>query len=246
MQAPAAGPHQWGEDGMQQGRKIEIETRDGRALPADLIAKPGPKAPVVVMIPPIFGLGEGERAIAWDYADAGFPVLVPDLFFRTVPGPLGREGADRDKAYARNAGFAVEQGVSDLADAVAHARKLPEGNGRVAVFGYCFGGRFTFLAVARGFADGGVTFHGTNIGAHLAEAANLRAPLQIHVGDSDSSIPMDEVERTRQALAGNPQAAVQVYAGAVHGFTGKGRPSFHEAADSGSREGALRLLRSLA
>lgn len=231
---------------MQNERHLEIPTRDGRKLPAALIARPGTKAPGVVMIPPIFGLGEGERAIARDYADAGFPVLAPDMFFRTVPGALGREGADRDKAFARNQGFAVEQGVSDLADAVAALRKLPECNGRVVVFGYCFGGRLAYLAVARGFADGAVTFHGSKIGLHLDEAANARAPLQIHVGDSDTSIPMEEIERTRTALAGNPHASVHVYAGAVHGFTGKGRPSFHEAADTGSRAGALRLLRSLA
>ena len=97
---------------MQRGRNLEIKTRDGRKLPAELIAKPGAKAPGVVMIPPIFGLGDGERAIAWDYAEAGFPVLVPDMFFRTVPGALAREGADRDKAQARYAEFAVEQGVS--------------------------------------------------------------------------------------------------------------------------------------
>jgi carboxymethylenebutenolidase len=231
---------------MERGRPLEIATRDGRKLPAELIAKPGAQAPGVVMIPPIFGLSDGERAIAWDYANAGFPVLVPDLFFRTVPGPLGREGAERDKAQARYADFAVEQGVSDLADAVAYLRKLPECNGRAVVFGYCFGGRYAYLAAARGFADGGVSFHGTKIGLDLDEAKNVRAPLQIHVGDSDASVPMEEVERTKQALAGNKQASVHVYAGAVHGFTGKGRPAFHELADTSSREGALELLRSLA
>ncbi len=230
---------------MQKGRNLEIPMRDGRKLPAELIAKPGAKAPGVVIIPPIFGLGEGERAIAWDYANEGFPVLAPDMFFRTVPGALGREGADRDKAYARNGAFALEQGVSDLADAVAALRKLPECNGRVVVLGYCFGGRLAYLAVTRGIADGAVAFHGTKIGLHLNEVPNVRAPLQIHVGDVDASIPMEEVERTKKALAGNPQASVHVYGGAVHGFTGKGRPSFHEAADTGSRAGALKLLRSL-
>jgi carboxymethylenebutenolidase len=220
--------------------------RDGRKMPVVLFAKPGAKAPGVVMIPPIFGLGEGEKAIAWDYANAGYPVLVPDMFFRTVPGPLGREGADRDKAQARYADFAVEQGVSDLADVVSIMRKQPECNGKVVVFGYCFGGRYAYLAVARGIADGGVSFHGTKIGLNLAEAGHVRAPLQIHVGDSDPSVPMEEVERIKQALAGNKYASVQIYPGAVHGFTGKGRPAFHELADRSSRDGALKLLRSLA
>jgi carboxymethylenebutenolidase len=231
---------------MERGRQIGIATRDGRKLPAELIAKFGAKAPGIVMIPPIFGLSDGERAIAWDYANAGFPVLVLDLFFRTIPGPLGREGADRDKAQERYAKFEVEQGVSDLADAVAALRKMPECNGKVIVCGYCFGGRYAYLAVTRGIADAGVSFHGTKIGLDLDEAAHVRVPLQIHVGDKDPSVPMAEVERTRKALAGNSLASVHIYAGAVHGFTGKDRPSFHEAADTGSREGALKLLRALA
>src|SRR5262245_13301483 len=131
---------------VQTGRKLEIKTQDGRKLPSELIAKPGAAAPGVIMIPPIFGLGDEERAIAWDYANAGYPVLAPDLFFRTVPGPLGREGADREKALARYSGFEVDQGVSDLADAVAALRKLAECNGKVVVFGYCFGGRYAYLA----------------------------------------------------------------------------------------------------
>ncbi len=231
---------------MERGRPIGIATRDGGKLPAELIATFGTKAPGVVMIPPIYGLSDDERAIAWDYVNAGFPVLAIDLFFRTLPGPLGREGADRDKAKARFAAFEVEQGVSDLADAVAALRKMPECNGKVIVCGYCFGGRYAYLSVSRGIADAAVSFHGARIGLDLDEAANVRVPLEIHVGDQDPSVPMDEVERTRQALAGNALAAVHIYAGAVHGFTGKGRPSFHEAADTGSRNGALKLLRALA
>ena len=230
---------------MQRGRNFDIAMRDGRKLPVELIAKPGARAPGVVMIPPIFGLGDDERAIAWDYANEGYPVLVPDLFFRLLPGPLGREGADRDKAQERNKNFAVEQGMSDLADAVAAFRKLPESNGKAIVCGYCFGGRYAFLGVARGIIDGAVSFHGSKIGLSLNEAVNVRSPLQIHVGDKDASIPMEEVERTKAALAGNPLASVHIYAGATHGFTGKGRPSFHEIADSSSRAGALKLLGSL-
>lgn len=230
---------------MQRGRNFDIATRDGRKLPAELIAKPGARAPGVIMIPPIFGLGDDERAIAWDYANEGYPVLVPDLFFRLLPGALGREGPDRDKAYARNKDFAVEQGVSDLADAAAAFRKMPDCNGKVIVCGYCFGGRYAYLGVARGMIDGGVSFHGSKIGLSLNEAANVRAPLEIHVGDKDASVPMEEVERTKAALAGNPFASVHVYAGAVHGFTGKGRPSFYEVADSSSRAGALKMLAAL-
>ncbi len=40
---------------MQNGRVFDIAMRDGRKLPVELIAKPGERAPGVLMIPPIFG-----------------------------------------------------------------------------------------------------------------------------------------------------------------------------------------------
>ena len=227
------------------GNTLEITTRDGRKMGAELFARPGMVAPGIVYVPPIFGIEDETRQIAWDYADEGFPVLALDVFFRIHPGPLGREGEEREKAHARYKAFDAEQGVKDIADAVATLKRMPQCSGKVAVFGYCFGGRYAYRAVSDGIADAGVSFHGTKIGLDLAQAAGVKAPLQIHVGDADPQIPMQEVEQVKAALAGKANVAIAVYPGAVHGFTGKGRPSYQEAADTQSRTAALRLLRTL-
>jgi carboxymethylenebutenolidase len=181
------------------GRVIDIATRDGRTMAAELFAKPGAAGPGIVMVPAVFGIDDDARIIAWDY--------VQDL------------------------GYAVEQ-----------FRRMTECNGKVAVFGYCFGGRYAYLAAAHGIADAAVSFHGTKIGLDLAKAAAIASPLQLHCGAVDPQVPMEEVERTKQALAGNSQAQIFVYPGAAHGFTGKGRPSYQEVADVGSRHAALALL----
>jgi carboxymethylenebutenolidase len=228
-----------------QGRKLAVATRDGRAMTAELFAAPGSYGPGIVMIPAIFGLHDPERAIAASYAELGFPVLVPDVFFRTTPGPLAREGAEKDQAMKRYNEYDAAQGALDVADAVSFLRTQEECSGKAAVFGYCFGGRLAYLAAATGAADGAVSFHGTKLGLDVDKAKGVSCPLQIHVGDADPQIPLEETERVRAALADKKDIGIFIYPGAAHGFTGHGRPSYHLLADSMSRAGALALMASL-
>lgn len=224
---------------------LTVSARDGAKMGAELtVAKTAPGTGII-MIPPIFGIDDSVRDIMADWAARGCTSLFIDMFHRTIPGPLGREGDGREKAQKRYGEFDAEQGVADMADAVAWLRQHPSCNGKVVVFGYCFGGRYAYLSVARALADGAVSFHGTKIGLNLDEAKNVSRPLSIHVGDVDPSIPMDEVEDTRKALAGNRLAEVHVYPGVVHGFTGKGRPAYDRNADQSSTAAAERMIRSL-
>lgn len=223
---------------------VTITTRDGAKMGAEIVA-PAAKGTGIVLIPPIFGIDDSVRDIMAAWAGRGCGALFIDMFHRTVPGPLGREGAEREKAHHRYEHFDVEQGVRDLEDAVAWLRRHPACNGKVVVFGYCFGGRYAYLASARSIADGGVSFHGTKIGLNLDEAKNVRRPLSIHVGDRDPSVPMSEVEATQKALAGNDMVDIHVYPGCVHGFTGKGRPAYDAEADAASTAAAARLIASI-
>jgi carboxymethylenebutenolidase len=227
------------------GKGLALAMRDGHKMGAELFARPGMTAPGIVMVTAVFGIDEDAQRIAWEYADQGFPVLALDIFSRIRPGKLAREGEGREKAMARYAAFEPEQGVQDIADAVAIFKRMPECSGKVAVFGYCFGGRYAYRAATDNIADAGCAFHGTKIGLDVGQAPHLKTPLQLHFGGADPQVPMSEVEQVRAALAGNPKVEISVYSDAAHGFTGKGRPSYHEAADTGSRDAGLRLLRSL-
>ena len=224
---------------------LVIPMSDGAKMGAELSAPGRAPGTGIVIVPAIFGIDDGVREIMDDWAARGCVALAVDSFHRSIPGTMDRDAAGREKAQKRYAAFDAEQGMKDFAGAIAWLRRDARCNGRVAVFGYCFGGRYAFLAAARGIADGAVSFHGTKIGLSLDEAKNVCRPLSIHVGDKDASIPMSEVEATRDALAGSPLAEVHVYPGCVHGFTGKGRPSFDVAADAAATAAAERLIRSI-
>lgn len=224
---------------------ISIPTSDGGAMPAEACFPSGGTGKAIIMVPPIFGVEDGTRDIMEDYAAQGSVVVTPDMFWRTIPGTLGREGEERAKADERSQNFDVEQGVKDLADAVAFVRAMPQCNGKVAVFGYCFGGRFAFLAATRLGVDAAVSFHGVAIGQHLDEADNVACPLSIHVGDKDPVIPLDEIAATKAALDGKPGVEITVYPEVAHGFTGKGRANYDENADKNSNRAAAALIAAM-
>lgn len=224
---------------------IEIPTADGGAMPAEASFPADGTGKAIIIVPPIFGVEDGTRDIMEDYAAQGSMVVTPDVFWRTIPGTLGREGEERAKADERSQNFDVEQGVKDLADAVAFVRAMPQCNGKVAVFGYCFGGRFAYLAATRLGVDAAVSFHGVAIGQHLDESGNVACPLSIHVGDADPVVPMEEITATQAALDGKPGVEITVYPGVGHGFTGKGRANYDENADLNSNRAAAALIAAM-
>ena len=224
---------------------ITITTADGGAMPAEISMPADGSGKAVIMVAPIFGIEDGTRDMMDGYAAQGSLVVTPDMFWRTIPGTLGREGEDRAKADQRSQNFDVEQGVKDLADVVAHVRAMPQCNGKVCVFGYCFGGRFAYLAATRLGVDGAVSFHGVAIGRHLDEADNLACPLSIHVGDQDPVVPMDEINATKAAIGAKPGVEISVYPGVGHGFTGKGRANYNEFADTESNRAAAALIEAM-
>ncbi|KAH1281817.1 hypothetical protein KXX11_004103, partial [Aspergillus fumigatus] len=68
-------------------RMIEIESRDGRGrFAAYLSLPPGGKGPGLVLAQEIFGVNATMREVADYYAEEGYVVLVPDLFWRQSPG----------------------------------------------------------------------------------------------------------------------------------------------------------------
>ena len=116
-------------------KNITIATADGGAMPAEIATPAEGSGKAIIIVPPIFGVEDGTRDIMEDYAAKGSVVVTPDMFWRTIPGTMGREGEDRAKADERSQNFDVEQGVKDLADVVAFVRAMPQCNGKVAVFG---------------------------------------------------------------------------------------------------------------
>lgn len=191
----------------------------------------------VVVIQEAFGVNEHIEDVTRRFADAGYHAVAPDLFHRSGGGtaPYGDfakvlplfEGLDGDDAILR-----------DVDAALDHLRAAGWRDDQIAIVGFCFGGRVTFLAALRrslgaaaGFYGGGiVTARFPQFPPLVGEAAALETPWLGLFGDLDGSIPVDDVEQLRNALAG---AAVDTeivrYPDAGHGFHCDQRPDYVEA-----------------
>lgn len=213
----------------QAATMTEIPVADAGCCDAYLAWASQGRAPAVVLIPPIFGTTPGIQEFAHNLAGQGFTVVVPDLFWRILAGPLGYEGADRDKAQDRYKRFDVAKGIADLREIIGWCRGQAS-NGKVGVVGLCFGGRYAVLAAADLGADAAVSYHGTFIGRHLDALPRIKCPTGLHFGEADPHAPMTEVAQIIGTIKGNPNIEVITYPDAPHGFMQQDRPSFRPQA----------------
>jgi len=228
-----------------QFRSFDVRVRDG-SFPA-LVAVPArTPAAAIVCVSSIFGVT--EEAKRWLRADsaAGFLTFVYDPFWRSDPGPLSPlVDSERERATARRDATAVADATADLAAVIDAARAMPECNARVAVVGYCFGGRYAFIAAATLPIDAAVSYHGILIGESLDVAPGIRVPISLHCGDIDPECPMTEVEAIRSATKGNPLVDIYVYPNVGHSFTWKNYRKYDAAAAELSEARAFALLDTL-
>ena len=225
---------------------IKLNALDGGSFDAYVTHPPHGPAPAIVVWYSAFGLTDGLIQAVNQFAAHGYLVIVPEVFWRSLPGPLPQTDEGREKAVGRYKSFDIARGLDDLKVTIDAARAMPECNGKVATMGYCMGGRYAFLGVARFGADAAVTFHGNSIGEHLDEAQNLRNPqLSLHYGSEDPQITMDEVRAVKGALEGFPGVMVYVYPGAKHGFAQIGGRAYDADACALAEKRALDFLDGL-
>jgi carboxymethylenebutenolidase len=111
---------------------------------------------------------------------------------------------------------------------------------KLAVTGFCWGGRVTWLYAAHNpNVKAGVAWYGRLVGQasemtprHPVDlAASLKAPVLGLYGGKDTGIPLDTVEKMREALkaAGKTNSEIIIYPEAQHGFYADYRPSYGKA-----------------
>jgi carboxymethylenebutenolidase len=206
---------------------IEVQAADTSTYGAYLSLPPLGKGPGIVLFQEIFGVNRHIRAVADQYAQDGFVVLAPDVFWRQAPRiELGYEGADRERALALMKGADAKQLAEDIRTTVAALRSRPELAGRLAAVGYCMGGRLAYVAAATAGLDAAVAFYGGGIQDQLERVASIKCPMQFHYAAKDHAIPMEAVEKVKAAFAGK-DAEFHVYPGAGHGFNCWDRASYH-------------------
>ncbi|GJF03496.1 dienelactone hydrolase family protein [Pseudonocardia sp. D17] len=210
-----------------------IDTADGpmsvyRARPT------GTPTAALIVLQEAFGVNEHIQAVTRRIAEHGYLACAPDLFHRTGTGALRYDQHAEAMPLIGAIGpepitVDVRAVVEDLAtrDGIAADR--------VAVVGFCFGGRAAFTAATTipGLA-GTVVFYGPGIvsGPHavLDRAEHLDAPVLLHVGSEDPTIPADHIAALDTALAQVTVSTEQhVYPGAGHAFACDARPTMFDA-----------------
>ncbi|MGV9277174.1 dienelactone hydrolase family protein [Streptomyces griseosporeus] len=243
-----------------QAGTVEIRTADGTADAYLSHPGDGRPHPAVLLYMDAFGLRPQLRAMADRLAEAGYTVLVPNLFYRHGTAPvvelpefIDHEG--RPEIFEK-VGPLIRSLTPDLAmrDAAAWLEWLAASPavaaGPVAVTGYCMGARLSLLTAGtypeRVAAAAG--FHGGRLATDTPDSPHRvadRITAEVYFGhaDGDPSLPPEQIERLEEALTdAGVRHRCEVYPGARHGFTQADTSAYHKEGDERHWAALLDLL----
>jgi carboxymethylenebutenolidase len=229
---------------------------NGFKMPAYRSAPAGKTGlPVVLVISEIFGVHEYIADVTRRLAQAGYMAIAPELFVRQGDASAYGEIAKLQAEVISKVPDA--QVMADLDATVAWAAANGGDTRKLAITGFCWGGRITWLYAAhQPQVKAGVAWYGRLVGnataqtpAHpLALVGSLKAPVLGLYGGADTGIPLDTVDKMKAELAQGSAAAKAsqfvVYPEAPHAFHADYRPSYRKAAADDGWQRLLAWLKS--
>ena len=241
---------------MTSTKQIAVPTPDGTC--PTVVYHPmgtGPW-PAVLVFMDGFGIRPAVLEVGARLAEAGYFVVVPDMFYRAgdyapVDAPATLRAPDAFNAFrARFATAMTPDGTRrDVGALLEWIAKEPLARpGPVATTGYCMGGGVA-LSAAGWYPErvaAAASFHGGNLATDRLDSPHLLAPsmrAQVHVAGAieDGSFPDEMKERLRTALeAAGVKHTIETVA-ARHGWVLRDMPT-HDTAATASRDDTLRAL----
>ncbi|RFC36483.1 MAG: carboxymethylenebutenolidase [Candidatus Nitrotoga sp. SPKER] len=182
------------------------------------------KLPVILVVHENRGLNPHIEDIARRLALDNFITFAPDALY-----PLSGYPGDEDKARELFSKLDQTKTKEDFVAAFGFLKKFPEGNGKVGVVGFCYGGGIAnFLATRLPDLDAAVPFYGGQ--PSNEDVAKIRASLLLHYAEKDDRITggWPKYEAALKAAGVNYQGFV--YPGVQHGFNNDTTPRYDEAA----------------
>ena len=228
------------------GKTIKVTSSKGGAFDCYLALPAGPeKAPAIVLACAIHGVDKDLRDIADEFASKGFIAAAPDLFWQSIPGPMGQD----DKRAAERAQPRMEKiaaGEADMADTLAHLKTLLQFNGRAAAIGFCYGGPYAILGPKRLGYAAGLSCHGSRMQDFIGELDGVTQPVIIMWGDQDHVAPKEVLDAYRAVPPRQKNVEVHIFPGILHGYMMPGSPkAFDQQTRDFSMQRALAILDGL-
>ena len=226
---------------------IQIPVADGmlevyRAQPAQ-----GKRFPTVLVISEIFGVHGYIQDVCRRLAKLGYLALAPNLFARQGdPAQYTTAPEIHAKVISQVPDAQVQ---ADLDALSAWAGRNGGDPARLAITGFCWGGRITWLYANHNPAiKAGVAWYGrlrsevrANTPRHpLDQADNMQAPVLGLYGGQDQGIPLADVDAMNAKLkAAGGKSYIHVYPDAPHAFHADYRPNYRAAE---AQDGWQRML----
>jgi carboxymethylenebutenolidase len=222
--------------------EVQIPVGDGdmpayRAMPDTK----GKKFPLVIVVHEIFGVHEWIQDVCRRFAKLGYMAVAPALYARQgdvhhIPDPRTLN----TRIFSQ---IPDTQSMSDLDATVAWAAKN-NGNGKISITGFCWGGRIVWLYAAHSpKVKAGAAWYGRVVPTPnspvnsvqpttpIDHVKELKVPVLGLYGGQDKGITLDGVQRMQDELkkAGS-KSEIVVYPNADHGFHADYRPSYNKEA----------------
>jgi len=222
-------------EGLQAG-EMSFEV-NGFKVPAYFAAPAGgANLPVVLVVSEIFGVHEYIADTCRRLAKTGYLAIAPELFARQGdPQSYGEISKLMSEVVAK---VPDAQAMADLDGAVKWAGAHGGNLDKVAITGFCWGGRMAWLYAAHGPVKAAVAWYGRVVGTPTALApknpidlvGQLRAPVLGLYGEKDGGIPLASLDQMKAALAQGSAAAKAAqfvtYPDTGHAFHADYRPSY--------------------
>lgn len=229
-------------------RAIAIAAQDG-TIDAHIFTPEGAEAPfpAVVLFTDIGGVRPCYHEKAQRVADAGYAVLMPNIYYRDQAGPVVPEGKSfRDEdvrpTLSEYAGHLTPDAQAGDFDALLAAidDELEFASGPVGVVGYCMTGAFALrmaarhgdrVAAAAGFHAARLADEGSETSPHRI-VGSIKARVFLGHADGDQFMPPEQIGRLDSALAAaGVDFTTELFKGAEHGFTASDAPVYNKSAD---------------
>lgn len=211
------------DDARLSTRRQSFPSADGSGEVKGYLAKAAGasgRLPTILVVHENRGLNPHIEDITRRLALEGFLAFAPDAL-----APLGGYPGDEDKARELFGKLDANKTRADFVAAVHGLQGLAEGNGRVGVVGFCFGGGIAnYLATQLPELAAAVPFYGGN--PPDQEVAKIKAPLLIHFAAQDERINAGWPKYEAALKAAGVRYEAHLYAGTQHGFNNDTTPRF--------------------